>query len=62
MSAPAAFATAGAAPARLLVVDDDVDLLRLLSMRLQASGYHVTTADGVATARSHLGVERSTSC
>ena len=58
MSAPAAFATAGAAPARLLVVDDDVDLLRLLSMRLQASGYHVTTADGVATARSHLGVER----
>ncbi|MFB1028270.1 MAG: sigma 54-interacting transcriptional regulator, partial [Thauera sp.] len=58
MSAPAAFATAGAAPARLLVVDDDVDLLRLLSMRLQASGYHVTTADGVATSRSHLGVER----
>ena len=51
-------ATAAAAPARLLVVDDDSDLLRLLAMRLQATGYDVATADSVAAARSRLGVER----
>jgi len=51
-------ATAAAAPARLLVVDDDADLLRLLTMRLQATGYDVATADSVAAARSRLGVER----
>ncbi|HMV93632.1 MAG TPA: sigma 54-interacting transcriptional regulator [Thauera aminoaromatica] len=51
-------ATAAAAPARLLVVDDDADLLRLLAMRLQATGYDVATADSVAAARSRLGVER----
>ena len=51
-------ATAAAAPARLLVVDDDTDLLRLLAMRLQATGYDVATADSVAAARSRLGVER----
>lgn len=27
---------------RLLVVDDDADMLRLLSMRLNAAGYAVT--------------------
>ncbi len=51
-------ATSAAAPARLLVVDDDSDLLRLLAMRLQATGYDVATADSVAAARSRLGVER----
>ncbi|HNB06507.1 MAG TPA: sigma 54-interacting transcriptional regulator [Thauera aminoaromatica] len=51
-------ATAAAAPARLLAVDDDADLLRLLAMRLQATGYDVATADSVAAARSRLGVER----
>ena len=59
MSTPnAACATETAAPARLLVVDDDADLLRLLSMRLQANGYRVATADCVEAARSRLGVER----
>ena len=43
---------------RLLLVDDDTDLLRLLAMRLQATGYDVATADSVAAARSRLGVER----
>ncbi|HNH63236.1 MAG TPA: sigma 54-interacting transcriptional regulator [Thauera aminoaromatica] len=51
-------ATAAAAPARLLVVDDDADLLRLLAMRLQATGYDVATADSVTAARSRLGMER----
>ena len=51
-------ATAAAAPARLLVVDDDTDLLRLLAMRLQATGYDVATADSVTAARSRLGMER----
>ncbi|MBP7641141.1 MAG: sigma 54-interacting transcriptional regulator, partial [Thauera sp.] len=53
-----AYTTEAAAPARLLVVDDDADLLRLLSMRLQANGYRVATADCVEAARSRLGVER----
>ncbi|MHB1373968.1 MAG: sigma 54-interacting transcriptional regulator [Thauera sp.] len=49
----------GLAPrARLLLVDDDADLLRLLAMRLQASGYQVITADSVQAARTRLGVER----
>jgi two-component system response regulator GlrR len=43
---------------RLLLVDDDADLLRLLSMRLDASGYRVSTADGLQAARTRLGVER----
>jgi len=29
----------------ILIVDDDLDLLRLLAMRLEASGYNVVTAD-----------------
>jgi len=32
-------------PARVLVVDDDADLLRLVSIRLQSAGFEVTTAD-----------------
>ena len=36
---------------RLLLVDDDPDLLRLLSMRLRASGYIV---DAVESAESAL--------
>ena len=59
MSASGAIrATVTSAPARLLVVDDDTDLLRLLAMRLQASGYRVVTADCVEAARNRLGVER----
>jgi two-component system response regulator GlrR len=47
-----------AAGARLLVVDDDADLLRLLSMRLHAAGYQVATATSAEAALSQLEVER----
>ncbi len=46
------------ARARLLLVDDDTDLLRLLSMRLSASGYRVSTAESVEAALARLAVER----
>ncbi|BCL75945.1 transcriptional regulator [Jeongeupia sp. HS-3] len=42
--------------ASLLLVDDDADLLRLLSMRLTAAGYKVTTAETVQTALAQLAV------
>ncbi|AKU10823.1 two-component transcriptional regulator [Azoarcus sp. CIB] len=44
--------------AHLLVVDDDADLLRLLSMRLRASGYRVSTAESAEAALACLAVER----
>ena len=44
--------------ARLLVVDDDADMLRLLSMRLQAAGYRVSTAGSAEAALALLDVER----
>lgn len=47
-----------ATPARLLVVDDDADMLRLLSMRLQAAGYRVSTAVSAEAALALLEVER----
>jgi two-component system response regulator GlrR len=43
---------------RLLLVDDDTDLLRLLSMRLTASGYRVSTAETAEAALVRLAVER----
>ncbi len=51
-------AGAAAAGAHLLVIDDDTDLLRLLSMRLRASGYRVTTAETAEQALARLAVER----
>ncbi|MBM3116896.1 sigma 54-interacting transcriptional regulator [Jeongeupia naejangsanensis] len=42
--------------ASLLLVDDDVDLLRLLSMRLTAAGYRVSTAETVQAALAQLAV------
>ncbi|WP_418647023.1 sigma 54-interacting transcriptional regulator [Thauera butanivorans] len=42
----------------VLLIDDDADLLRLLSMRLKASGYRVATAASAVEARSRLGAER----
>ncbi len=42
----------------LLLVDDDTDLLRLLSIRLGASGYRITAAEGVEAARTRLGITR----
>lgn len=44
--------------ARLLVVDDDADMLRLLSMRLQAAGYRVATAASAESALAQLELER----
>ncbi len=41
---------------RLLLVDDDPDLLRLLSIRLEASGYVVDAVDSAESALSHMAV------
>ena len=50
-------AVAAAAP-QLLVVDDDPDMLRLLTMRLSAAGYRVTTATSAEAALTQLHIER----
>jgi two-component system, NtrC family, response regulator GlrR len=49
---------APAAQPRLLVVDDDADMLRLLSMRLNSAGYRVSTAGSAESALAKLQVER----
>jgi len=46
------------APARILVVDDDADMLRLLSMRLTAAGYQVSAVPSAEAALSQLSVQR----
>ncbi len=46
------------ASAHLLVVDDDPDLLRLLSLRLRSNGYRVSTVDSAEAALAHVAVER----
>ncbi|MBS3996317.1 MAG: sigma 54-interacting transcriptional regulator [Hydrogenophaga sp.] len=52
-------ATPTAAPrARLLVVDDDADMLRLLAMRLGSAGYQVTSVGSAEAALSQLDMER----
>jgi two-component system response regulator GlrR len=43
---------------RLLVVDDDADMLRLLSMRLESAGYRVSTAGSAEAALAQLEIER----
>ncbi len=42
----------------LLLVDDDPDLLKLISLRLTSAGYRVRTADSGETALAALAVER----
>jgi two-component system response regulator GlrR len=42
---------------RILVIDDDPGMLRLLSMRLGAVGYQVSEAENVEQARARLTVE-----
>ncbi len=42
------------AGAQVLIVDDDADLLRLLSMRLAAAGYRVASADTAEAALAQL--------
>ena len=46
------------AGAHLLVVDDDTDMLRLLTMRLTAAGYRVSTAGSAEAALTQLDIER----
>jgi two-component system response regulator GlrR len=43
---------------RILVVDDDADMLRLLSMRLHAAGYQVSAVASAEAALAQLAVER----
>ena len=43
---------------RLLVVDDDADMLRLLTMRLTAAGYRVTAVTSAEAALTQLQLER----
>ena len=43
--------------AHLLVVDDDQDLLRLLTMRLHAWGYRVSTASSAEEGLARIAVE-----
>jgi two-component system, NtrC family, response regulator GlrR len=43
-------------PASLLIVDDDADLLRLMTMRLTAAGYAVQAVASAEAALAHLAV------
>ncbi len=43
---------------RVLVVDDDPDLLKLLSIRLKAAGYDVKAAESGEAALAHLSLSR----
>jgi two-component system response regulator GlrR len=45
------------AGAHILLVDDDPDLLRLLSLRLTANGYRVTSAGSAEAALARLSIE-----
>lgn len=47
-----------ATPTKILLVDDETDMLRLLSIRLNASGYEVITAESGAQALAQLSVSR----
>jgi two-component system response regulator GlrR len=42
----------------ILLVDDDPDLLRLLSIRLQSAGYHVAVADSAEQALAYVALTR----
>ena len=44
--------------ANLLVVDDDADMLRLLTMRLTAAGYQVSAVTSAEAALTQLDIER----
>lgn len=49
--------TAAMGAAHILVVDDDEDILRLLSIRLQARGFHVTAVGSAEEALARIAVE-----
>ncbi|RZI96895.1 MAG: two-component system response regulator GlrR, partial [Rubrivivax sp.] len=42
--------------ATILLVDDDADLLRLMTMRLTAAGHAVQAVDSAEAALAHLAV------
>ena len=46
-----------AAKARVLAVDDDRDLLRLLSIRLRSAGFDVATVDGGEAALAAVALQ-----
>jgi two-component system response regulator GlrR len=48
----------GASARKILAVDDDPDLLRLLTIRLKSAGYAVTAVASAAQALAQLGVAR----
>jgi two-component system, NtrC family, response regulator GlrR len=48
----------GAEPAHVLLVDDDVELCELLSIRIEAAGYRVSATHDVASALERLTSER----
>lgn len=50
--------SAAATGAHLLVVDDDADMLRLLTMRLNAAGYRVSAVASAEAALAQLDIER----
>ncbi|WP_295856054.1 sigma 54-interacting transcriptional regulator [uncultured Xylophilus sp.] len=54
--ASAASPSAGGAGHSILVVDDDADMLRLLSMRLTAAGYRVTAVSSAESALNQLDI------
>lgn len=43
---------------KILIVDDDADLLELLAIRLTAAGYEVETVQNAEAALNHLDVSR----
>jgi two-component system response regulator GlrR len=45
-------------PHQVLLVDDDRDLLRLLSIRLSAAGYEVVAVESGEQAQAHLSISR----
>src|SRR5499433_2579157 len=47
-----------AQPGDILLVDDDPDLLKLISLRLTSAGYRVRTADSGETALAALAIAR----
>ncbi|MFT3736888.1 MAG: sigma 54-interacting transcriptional regulator [Rhodocyclaceae bacterium] len=58
LATSAPIAAPGLVPPRVLLVDDDVDLLRLLSIRLKASGFQVSPANGGEQALAQLATQR----
>ena len=43
---------------KILLVDDDQDLLELLSIRLNAAGYEIDTVNSAESAINYLDLER----